>query len=468
MVPNAPTSYRPQASLTGLRQILGERPTYPFHLITIPRGGIEDLADAGDDDDDVGTSLFQNITRRRATITSDVHYWALLPDEQRLRLDAVMTHPSAPRRRFLLAAYTAYEKPRDCLVQVLILRDWVTRTQYGGGGGCFNESCLELRYGMQVVTVTDSDAHETSLAVCFGDLTGDHTSAVKVLLPDRMLLYEPFAGGGDGGPLNSRSIPGNTAFWTSLDGIANVQELVVDSSNGGSGSTCGGSDGGGHDGGPRPWPRVRSLSLRAVAAKFLAASRLRDVFAAHPPRFLNCHAAFIKTKRPARCKPGMIVPHANTVVAFGATEAHTRLYHAFLFTLALPAPASDTTTTAHHHPRISIVKAKAFSSQDTFSWEGMEHTSPRRLLERAVVQLGIRASCVAEHGHNCEVDCDGGGDAIEVLKRYIFAESDSLSEIALPENGVVLKSWGWREHDSSDEDSLEQRRLNEEGINGYD
>jgi len=309
-------------------------------------------------------------------------------------------------RAYIRSIFTAWEIPNNRVIQVLTWRHY----QYPSLLQI--SASLELRYGAQICTI--SELVETPIAVCFGDVRGDKSSAVKILSPDALYIYEPFI------PTEPAGVK-ETGCWKHPDLVSVAYEASY--------------------AGPQEKPRLRVLSLEKLAATCLLSCRLKQLFAHNrTPEFENHYAAFIPTHRPVRTKPGSIQPRAITVLAFGATELVSKMYHIFLFSLSLPCPTFSTS-----HPRITVVKAKALTSNDTFSWSTMEKSSAYELFRRALTQLGINTRRVPESGHDCEEDCWGGGDDVCVLKRYLGGElqaEESLKRLLLKENGIVLEGWG--------------------------
>lgn len=300
----------------------------------------------------------------------------------------------------LSAAFTAWDLDHDKLAQVLVW-DFAVEGILDrlSGPDQFIWQKLEFRYGAESVIVDHDCTGERPVAIgaCFAGLPGTQQGVnVRVLFPRKMVLFEPFGGAK---PRN----PTAAEFW----------KPALETSAGGGGSKTG-----------IPPPLITTIDLSHIAASHLKA--VLKSYADAPPRFTYAHAAFIPASRPVRFGPGERERFdRRCTLAFGAVEAHSRMYH--LFVIALDAAA-------HTH---RVLVAKAFSSSVVFCWENMVATEAADLLARALE----RVVSVRKGRHDCRVDCEPVVGGLRGFEEFGL-EMPAVEGICMRELGVVLKGWG--------------------------
>jgi len=338
-----------------------------------------------------------------ATIT----YWSFDREEKSLKILHSTDH-TAPAQAFdLQAAYTAWKVSTGQPIQVLLwlLPWWPLRTP-----AIFPDDppvTFEFRCGPQSVQVERLLPLGGGVNVCFGDVTDTEGSTVKILHEGFLYLYEPAAG-------DLPVIP-NTAAWTTLK-LGHDMAVAFDHTD--------------ESSAPITDPRIRTLSLVALAAQFLSSCSKVPQLANRTPDFTHIMNTLLPTKRVRRTKPGVISPHSKTVIAFGGAEKVTGMFHLLVFSLSLPSPEC--------HPRVNVIAAKAFETRNTEDngVSGLSYERATAIFEMALQKCGITTGA---RKHNCEKECVGS-DEVAVRKMYELG-MPGLNEIACPELGIVLVGW---------------------------
>ncbi|KAI5842723.1 hypothetical protein BZA05DRAFT_412051 [Tricharina praecox] len=388
--------------------ILGVQSTYPYHLITMRKRSFADAL-ASDQAPPAG-----------------ITYWAFDREEKSLKISHSTNH-TAPADVFNLhVVYTAWKVSTGQPIQVLL---WMLpRWSYRIPSDFPSESAttLEFRCGPQSVQLEPLLPLGGGVHVCFGDVTDTDGSTIKILHEGKLYLYEPAAG-------VLPAIP-NTAAWTTLQ-LGHDMTVFHDHTD--------------ESSAPISSPRVRTLSLAALATQFLSSCSKVPQLANRTPDFTHILNTLLPTKRVRRTKPGAISAHSKTVVAFGGAERITGMFHLLVFSLSLPSPES--------HPRVKVIAAKAFQMRPMEGKDSsyFSHEAATATFEMALQKCGIKSSSSGTRKHDCERECVGT-EEVNVRKMFEFG-AQGLNEIACPELGIVLVGW-------AKQDELEQNGENDDEI----
>jgi len=234
---------------------------------------------------------------------------------------------------------------------------------------------------------------EEGINVCFAGVAVGEESTVKMLHAGVLYLYEPCAG----------SLPAlsDTAAWRTLRPGSDIT-VAYDPT----------------DTGVVTSPRVRTCDLRVLAKQFLGVChKIPELKDGKQPVFSGLRCVLLPTKRVARTKPGAFGVHAKTLIAFGAAEMVTDMYHLLVFSLQLPCPG--------RHPRVQVAIAKAYGGL-----QGKE------AFTIALRKCGIY---VAAQGHDCEKGCSN--DEVGVRKTFELGAT-GLNEIRCEGLGITIEGWG--------------------------
>ncbi|KAL7276443.1 hypothetical protein RUND412_000582 [Rhizina undulata] len=358
--------------------IIGERPTWPYSLITIRRTKTAADLDPGFEDRTKGL----------------LSYWSFAhtdPPRKRIREAAVVDY-GAGRSVYadygVSGVFTAWDVERDVIAQVLLWR------YCGEGEGAAGEVArLEWRFGPQECHVEMRVGEWGCLGVCFAGVPGGRKGVVvRALFVGEVWFYEPFGG---------EAQVTDHSYWRTVS----PAEFSLDPSY------------------PKDdfrSPRVSVFSAEECAAFFLK-GRLKQ-FQQKRPIFKNCYSTIVPLKRPVRFEPGKRT--RTLAVAFGGMEASTRVYQLFIFCVN---PANRAVT---------VSKASAFTSLGTFSWGGMCVHSPEELL-RIALRTSFGGAAVEVEDHECARRCEGVG-----VRVFGCLGDLSLGEIRMEEAGCVLVGWG--------------------------
>lgn len=260
---------------------------------------------------------------------------------------------------------------------------------------------LEFRYGADSVVIDHDCAGERPIAIgaCFAGLPGTQRGVgVRVLFSRKVVLYEPFGG-------SNPCIPAAASeFWKP------APETPLSSTDDATAAI--------------PPPLITTIDISRIAASHL--KTVLKSYADTPPRFTYARSAFIPSSRPLRFGPGERERFdRRCILAFGAVESQSRMYH--LFVIALDAAA-------HTH---RVLVAKAFSSSVVFCWENMVAAEAADLLARALE----RVVSVRKGRHDCRVDCEPVVGGFKGFEEFGW-EAAAVEGICMRELGVVLKGWG--------------------------
>ncbi|KAF8244291.1 hypothetical protein K440DRAFT_610187 [Wilcoxina mikolae CBS 423.85] len=233
---------------------------------------------------------------------------------------------------------------------------------------------------------------EEGVNVCFADVAAGEESVVKMLHAGVLYLYEPSAG--------SLPTPADTAAWRTLQPGVDIT-VSYDPTDTSVVTT----------------PRLRTCDLRVLAKQFLGAChRVPELKGGKQPVFVGVRCVLLPTKRVLRTKPGVFGVHAKTLIAFGAAEMVTGMYHLLVFSLQLPCPGK--------HPRVQVAIAKAYGGL-----RGDE------AFTTALRKCGIY---VGAEGHDCEKGCSN--DEVGVRKTFQLGAA-GLNEIRCEGLGITIEGW---------------------------
>lgn len=259
---------------------------------------------------------------------------------------------------------------------------------------------FEFRSGAQSVqTEHVRGLADECVSVCFGNTTAGNDSVIKLLHADKLYLYEPRAGA------LLPALP-DTPAWRTLRPGVDIS-VAFDPTN----TTAAITD-----------PRLRVCSLGVLAAQFLAVCCQRKVpeLSASPPQFSHTRSILLPTKRVLRALGGLPGSrHSKTLIAFGAWEKVTGMYHLIVFVMQLPC--------ADRHPRVQLVVAKAYGGLDD---------------NEDAFELALRMSSInaaPEVAHDCEHECSTGEVGV---RKPSVAGLGALEEIECPGLGITIQGWG--------------------------
>lgn len=371
-------------------QILGEKPTFPHHLVTIRRShecqldGVHSYSLAADE---MGGSIV---------------YWELdIAAKSIKEVDFVDYYKNSlrPYDYSLNTAFTAWDIERDMLAQVL-LWDFSADNMIDTGHHVVYQK-IEFRYGAQSCVVDHIDPGNYApvhRGVCFAGLPGDQEGvSVRALFPRKMFLYEPFGG-------RKHSVHENNSWKTAPETSQLVNDPAYTKNN-------------------LYMPRVTVVELDGIVARHLRT--VLKTYEDKTPTFSYCYSTFIPARRPLRFRPGERQRFdRNCIVAFGAIESLSRMYHLFVISL-------DTHARQH-----KIVIAKAYSSSVVFGWENMIDSEASKLFREALKMVKMDRPT-----HDCGVDCMSSlGDGVRNL--YKFSKDPGLVKvIRMDESGIALTGW---------------------------
>ncbi|KAH0614526.1 uncharacterized protein H6S33_000162 [Morchella sextelata] len=389
------------ASLVGQRKlrkyiILGEKPTFPHHLVTIrrtPESNILTPRASAEDEDEPEDPAPGSLT-----------YWVLDAAASTIMPSHSVDYtPSTARLSdyYISSSCTAWDIDRDLIAQLLVweysVADPSSPSDLADPATTYQK--LEFRYGAQTCLVDHFCGHSSSRdpQVCFAGLPGDQQGvAVRALFPQTLFFYEPF-GGTPTLPAAATAPSWSTAPETPPHDPA-YRQLYQ--------------------------PRVTIVSLADIAARHLKA-----VLKGGTPEFSRCHSTFLGVRRPVRFAAGERQRLARVcTVAFGAAEKRSRMYHLFVVELD-PAVRGQ-----------RVRAAKALGGGAVFAWEGMGAWTDEELFGRAVERvLGRGGGGGGDHvcGGECEEWCGG---AVRVLTR--FCRGGPVRVVKMVETGLALAGWG--------------------------
>ncbi|RPB09741.1 hypothetical protein P167DRAFT_607776 [Morchella conica CCBAS932] len=392
------------ASLVGQRKlrkyiILGEKPTFPHHLVTIRR-----------------TPESSNILTSRTSVSAQdedepedpapgsLTYWALDAAASTITPAHSVDYTQSTAARlsdyYISSACTAWDIDRDLITQLLVWEYSVADPSSPDDTTTYQK--LEFRYGAQTCLIDHLCGRSSSSRdpqVCFAGLPGDQQGvAVRALFPQTLFFYEPF-GGTSTLPAAAATPSWSTAPETPPPPNNPAYRQLYQ-------------------------PRVTVVSLADIAARHLKA-----VLKGGTPEFSRYHSAFLGVRRPVRFAAGERQRMGRVcTVAFGAAERRSRMYHLFVVELD-PAVRGQ-----------RVRAAKALGGGAVFAWEGMGAWSDEELFGRAVERvLGRGGGGGGDHvcGGECEEWCGG---AVRVLSR--FCRGGPVRMVKMVETGVALAGWG--------------------------
>jgi hypothetical protein len=342
-----------------------------------------------------------------------ISYWSFDPAIPQLTLAHTTSHKAPAHSQDLHLAFTAWHNASSQPLQVLA---WTQRFWSPGLPKDFPDDdtpiVFEFRCGPQSVQLETIVPLDSGANVCFADVTSGEDSTTKLLHGGLLYLYEPAAG-------NMPAIP-NTAAWSTLTAGCDTTVHFDHTEPNHTHSIVS--------------PRVRTLSLCVLAAQFLGACKSLPELGARTPVFQNIKHIFLPAKAVRRTKSGSFGPHSKTLIAFGAAEKVSGLFHLLVFSMQLPCKDK--------HPRVSVVAAKAFGTKQGFA-EPDGTLSP----EKADTMFDVALKkCGVQHGielawHDCENECRN--DEVRVRKMYELG-APGLKEIKCPGLGIVLEGWNGR------------------------
>jgi hypothetical protein len=336
-----------------------------------------------------------------------ISYWSFDPEVPRLTLTHTTSHEAPMDSEGLYLACTAWHNATSQPLQVLAWTQhcWSPRIPKD-----FPDNDLamvfEFRYGPQSIQLETIVPLDTGINVCFADVTSGEDSTVKLLHGGLLYLYEPAAG-------NIPAIP-NTAAWSTLT-VGCDMTVHHDHT----------------DPNPIVSPRVRTLSLSVLAAQFLGACKSLPELGTRTPVFSEFRHMFLPAKSVRRTKAGSFGPHSKTLIAFGAAEKVSGLFHILVFSMELPCKDK--------HPRVSVVAAKAFGTKEGFV--ELDGTSSSDKVD-TMFDVALK-KCGVHYGtdmawHDCEKECKN--DVIGIRKMY-ECDGQGFKEIKCPGLGIVLEGW---------------------------
>jgi hypothetical protein len=357
-----------------------------------------------------------------------IAYWAFDSSIPQLTLAHTTSHTAPEHSYDLHLVFTAWHNPTSQPIQVLA---WTQRFWSPRIPKDFPQEhpiIFEFRCGPQSVQLETIVPLGVGANVCFADVTSDSASTIKLLHGGLLYLYEPAAG-------NLPALP-NTSAWTTLtpgcDTTIHYDHTDPNAS-------------------PVLSPRVRTLSLCMLATQFLVARKNPPELGDRQPRFHNIMHIFLPARKVRRTKPGVFTPHSKTLIAFGASEKMSGLFHLLVFTLQLPC--------RDKHPRVNVVVAKAFGTKEGFVEPDGSLTPERAnmLFDVALKKCGVQGG-LQSAWHDCENECSN--DEIEVRKMYEYG-APGLEEIRCPNMGIVLEGWngGTPDHERNPNEQTAARRL---------
>lgn len=332
--------------------------------------------------------------------SAEITYWAFCPASRRLSIDTTTQHRAPEHACDLHFAYTAWCNSSAQPLQVLA---WSYSHQSPRVPPAFPEESIpatfEFRSGAQSVqTEPVVGLADEPVSACFGNVTAGNDSVIKLLHADKLYLYEPRAGA------LLPALPDTPAWRTLKPGVD--LSVAFDPTNTAAAITD---------------PRLRVCSLGVLAAQFLASCCQRKVpeLATSPPQFSLPRSILLPAKRVLRARGGLPGSnHSKTLIAFGAWEKVTRMYHLMVFVIQLPC--------ADRHPRVQLIVAKAYGglgdNGDAF-------------------ELALRMSSIntaPEAVHDCEHECSTG--EVGVRKPFV-AGLGGLEKIDCPGLGITIRGW---------------------------
>lgn len=343
-----------------------------------------------------------------------ISYWAINLTSSSIKEVDFTDYYASSSRLFdysLSAAFTAWDVDHDKVAQVLVWDFAVDGMLRLFSTDHVVRQKLEFRYGAQSVVVDNEDAIEThtpvAIGACFAGLPGTQEDiCVRLLFPNKMVLYEPFGGQKQ---FEFRENP----FWTTAPEtfLPTNKDDESDETEDESHKTH------------FHTPLVTTIDLSRIASAHL--KTVLKSYADIPPNFTYPYSAFVSTQRPVRFRVGERQRFdRRCALGFGAIESWSKMYHLFIIVL-------DPATRTH-----KILVAKAFSSSVVFGWKNMHASGAERLFKKAlarVVRVGGR--------HDCRVDCEPLVEGVKGLVRY-ESWAEVVEVIEMEEEGIALAGWG--------------------------
>jgi hypothetical protein len=248
---------------------------------------------------------------------------------------------------------------------------------------------------------------EDGMLVCFSDSIGERVM-VKMLHDGMLWVYEPAGGTAEGAHL----IPDTVAWKTLKPGDDYMTTVSDDMANA-----------------PTTIPRIRTLSLRALAKQFLnSTKKLKGI----TPEFQDIRSIFLSPKKPRRTKPGVWGAEMATMIAFGGFERSTGLYNLVVFMLQLSPQQQGSQTKGH--PRVKVVLARAYAGLPP----GDSGFASALMCAGLVTYEEIHKRCGRSLGHDCERNCRR--DEVSVRYPWVLG-ANTAEEIRCENFGINIKGW---------------------------
>ncbi|KAF8474290.1 hypothetical protein BDZ91DRAFT_713999 [Kalaharituber pfeilii] len=383
--------------------VVGERPTYPYHIVSIRKPSSWCYAEAGALQIDVEDGYTDGTG-------GSIVFWKLVNNDEStkevdIRLQQVESHARMEpgidySDKHLASAFTAWDVLRDHCAQVLFWKG-------------DHYSVLQFRYGSENCII-EIGRYTALVGACFLGLnhtTGngieyDDGAVVSAVFASSVYFYEPF------GWAPGRRVPELRHWYTTSETLQDVEPISI---------------------GRKSFiPRVSVLKLDIFIRQFLT-QKFSLQFATKQPQLQKMFSNYVRRKAGIRAGKQRSKDFETTNIAVGAVERVTGSYYFFLLQLD------------HTKRMVQPVIARALSSDESeniFSPENLSIKSGYMIFYEAIKR--IIGGLYVDTGflsHDCNRTCANiPGNMVKSLCRY-HSEAKAMEEIRLDECGIILEGW---------------------------
>lgn len=405
------TRYCERVSILGLDNgdlrkhiIIGERPTYPYHVVSIRKPAMWT--------DPELTGLFEPDGYTDGTGGS-IDYWQFIRDNEgspnsssEIHLEQITGDtPMEPvidcSDAYLASTFTAWDVRRDHCAQVLYWKD--------SGIGLGTRSILQVRYGKwncavelgRLVALVGACFLGLNCSGGYGEAWGDG-AAISAVLPATVYFFEPF------GWIN-RKVP-ELRYWHTTPETLQGEPVRI--------------------GAMVYTPRVSVLKLDIYIRQFLL-QKFSAQFGTRQPHVQKMFSNYVGKRGGIRV--GRQSDFRITQIAVGVLERFTGSYYFFILALD------------HTKRLVQPLIARSLSSEDGhsfFSPGSLQHTPSQKMFYEAIKRImgGVHVD-IRFLAHDCSRSCANiPGNMVKCLCRY-HSEMITMEEIQMEESGVILEGW---------------------------